>query len=403
MVINIPFIDLQTQYERLKPQIAAGIDRVLHHGAYVMGPEIAELESRLSDYCNVKHAITCSSGTDALLLGLMAWDVGPGDAVFTTPFTFFATAEAIALLGATPVFVDIDSRTFNIDPDRLEEAVQRVKQSGDLNPRGILPVNLFGLPADYREIDRIAKEHALFVLEDAAQSFGAKYGNQASCSLGEISATSFFPAKPLGCYGDGGAVFTDDDALAEKILSLRIHGMGQNKYDNVRIGLNARMDSIQAAVLLAKLEIFDDELGKRRRLAGVYDQCLKDLVETPYIPGGMSSAWAQFSVLSDHREAMIEAIEEQGIPVQVYYRVPCHLSKAFAHLGYKPGDLPVTEEVSLRIFSLPMHPYLDFRVATKITSILHNVLLRISGEAWRAKMSMRETVSNAGKAGYPIP
>ncbi len=378
MVMKIPFVDLKSQYEQLKPQINTRIDRVLEHGAYVMGPEIAELECQLSDYCNVRHAITCSSGTDALLLGLMAHDVGPGDAVFTTPFTFFATAEAIALLGATPIFVDIDSRTFNIDPKRLEEAIQRIKHSGELRPRGILPVNLFGLPANYDQIGPLAKEHALFVLEDAAQSFGAQYGNQSSCSLGDISTTSFFPAKPLGCYGDGGAVFTDDDTLAEKILSMRIHGMGQDKYDNVRVGLNARMDSIQAAVLLAKLEIFDDELKKRRHLAGVYDQCLMDLVETPFTPSGMSSSWAQFSVLSDHREIMIEALAEQGIPVQVYYRTPCHLSKAFGYLGYKPGDLPITEDVSSRIFSLPMHPYLDDGIATRIRSILEGVLHRVS-------------------------
>ena len=375
--MKIPFVDLKSQYEQLKPQINARIDRVLEHGAYVMGPEIAELEYQLSEYCNVKHAITCSSGTDALLLGLMAYDIGPGDAVFTTPFTFFATAEAIAFVGATPIFVDIDRRTFNIDPERLEEAIHRVNQSGELRSRGILPVNLFGLPANYAQIDPLARKNALFVLEDAAQSFGAKYGNQASCSLGDISATSFFPAKPLGCYGDGGAVFTNDDALAEKILSLRIHGMGQNKYDNVRIGLNARMDSIQAAVLLVKLGIFDDELKKRRRLAEVYDQCLRDLVETPFIPDGMSSSWAQFSVLSEHREIMIEALAEHEIPVQVYYRVPCHLSRAFSHLGYKPGDCPVTEEVSSRIFSLPMHPYLDDGIAARIRSVLEDVLHRI--------------------------
>ncbi len=383
--MNIPFVDLKTQYERIKPQIDARIRQVLEHGAYVMGPEIPELEHQLSEYCNVKHAITCSSGTDALLLGLMAYDIGPGDAVFTPSFTYFATAEAIALLGATPVFVDIDMQSFNLNPTCLQEAIQRVKQTKELKPRGILPVNLFGLPADYHQINSIALDHDLFVLEDAAQSFGAKYRGQPSCSLGDISATSFFPAKPLGCYGDGGAVFTDNDELAEKIFSLRIHGMGQNKYDNVRIGLNARMDSIQAAVLLAKLEIFDDELKRRQRLAGVYDQCLKDLVYTPCIPGWKRSSWAQFSVLSKHRERMIEALAEQGIPVQVYYRTPCHLSKAFAHLGYKPGDLPITERVSSQIFSLPMHPYLGFETAAKITSILHDLLVGISGETLRAE------------------
>ena len=373
MAMNIPFVDLKSQYKRLQPQIAARIDRVLEHGNYVMGPEIHELETRLSQLCNVQHAIACSSGTDALLLGLMACDIGPGDAVFTSSFTFFATAEAIALLGATPVFVDIDRRTFNIDARQLEQAIERVKRSGKLKLRGILPVNLFGLAADYDAIDQIAKEHRLFVLEDAAQSLGGKYKDRHSGSLGDVSATSFFPAKPLGCYGDGGAVFTHDDARAEKILSLRIHGMGSDKYDNVRIGLNARMDSIQAAVLLAKLEIFADEIKQRQDLAKNYDTALKGLVETPFVPQGLQSIWAQYSVLSDRREHMIKALAEQGIPVQVYYRTPCHLSKAFAALGYKPGDLPVTEAVASRIFSLPMHPYVHPDLPDKIASILQHV------------------------------
>ncbi|MXZ79779.1 MAG: DegT/DnrJ/EryC1/StrS family aminotransferase [Gammaproteobacteria bacterium] len=368
--MSIPFVDLKSQYRRLQTSINARIGRVLEHGAYVMGPEIGELEARLSEFCGARHAIACSSGTDALLLGLMAYDIGPGDAVFTTPFTFFATAEAIALLGATPVFVDIDRRTFNIDPDRLEEAIDRVRQDGRLTVRGILPVNLFGLAPDYDRINRIAASSGLFVLEDAAQGFGGSYKGRDAGSLGDVSTTSFFPAKPLGCYGDGGAVFTSDDSLAEKIISLRIHGMGADKYDNVRIGINARMDSIQAAVLLSKLEIFPDEIRQRQRLAEQYDKALEGLVETPYIPEGYTSIWAQYSVLSDHREIIIEALAEHGIPVAVYYRTPCHLSAAFAYLGYEPGDLPVSEATANRIFSLPIHPYLESGLPERIASIL---------------------------------
>lgn len=373
--MNIPFVDLKSQYVRLQRRIAARIDQVLEHGAYIMGPEIHELETRLSKFCNVKHAITCSSGTDALMLGLMAYDIGPGDAVFTTSFTYFATAEAIALLGATPIFVDIDRHTFNIAPERLEEAIERTKYAGELNIRGILPVDLFGLAADYDQIEQIANRYDLFVLEDAAQSFGGTYKNRACGSLGDVSATSFFPAKPLGCYGDGGAVFTDDDALAEKIVSLRIHGMGSDKYDNVRIGLNARMDSIQAAVLLAKLEIFADELKLRQSIAKRYDIALNGLVDTPFIPDGLSTAWAQYSVLSEHRETMIDALSENNIPTQVYYRVPCHLSKAFAHLGCRLGDLPVTENIAARIFSLPMHPYVQREFPDQVASILQQAAL----------------------------
>lgn len=368
--MSIPFVDLKSQYKRLQTSINERIGRVLEHGAYVMGPEIGELETRLSEFCGARHAIACSSGTDALLLGLMAYDIGPGDAVFTTPFTFFATAEAIALLGATPVFVDIDRRTFNIDPDRLEEAIDRVRQEGRLAARGILPVNLFGLAPDYDRINRIAASSGLFVIEDAAQGFGGSYKGRDAGSLGDVSTTSFFPAKPLGCYGDGGAVFTSDDSLAEKIISLRIHGMGADKYDNVRIGINGRMDSIQAAVLLSKLEIFPDEIRQRQRLAEQYDRALEGLVETPYIPEDCTSVWAQYSVLSDHREIIIEALAEHGIPVAVYYRTPCHLSPAFAYLQHQPGDLPVSEETAGRIFSLPIHPYLEPGLPERIASIL---------------------------------
>ncbi len=275
------FIDLKAQQQRISALLTENIQRVLAHGQYIMGPEIKELETRLAAYVGVKHAISCSSGTDALLMPLMAYGVGPGDAIFTTPFTFIATAEVIQLLGATPVFVDIDPKTFNLDPEALAEAVSRLGQNpgtAHLKPKGIIPVDLFGQPADYDRIHAIAQKHGLFVLEDAAQSFGATYKGRRAGSLAEVAATSFFPAKPLGGYGDGGAVFTDDDELAEVLRSIRVHGQGKDKYENVRIGLNGRLDTLQAAVLLAKLEIFDQEVMDRQRVARQYSQALNAVV-----------------------------------------------------------------------------------------------------------------------------
>lgn len=368
--MSIQFIDLKTQYQRLQADINTGIQSVLERGTYIMGPEISELEARLSTFCGARHAITCSSGTDALLLGLMACDVGPGDAVFTTPFTFFATAEVIMMLGAKPVFVDIDARTFNMDPNRLDEEVRRVKAEGRLTPRGIVPVNLFGLAPDFDAIDVIAKDHQLFTLEDTAQGFGGEYKGRISGSFGDISATSFYPPKPLGCYGDGGAVFTSDDVLADKMRSIRIHGQGADKYDNIRIGLNARMDTIQAVVLLAKLAIFREEIELRQQVAQNYTDALEGLVETPYIPEGCKSVWAQYSVLSDHRELIQSALKAQGIPSVVYYPLPCHLSGALKNLGYKQGDMPESESVSRRILSLPMHPYVEDGFAGKVAEII---------------------------------
>ncbi len=368
------FVDLKTQYQRLQVDIDAGIRRVLDHGAYVMGPEISELEAGLSAFCGARHSIACSSGTDALLLGLMACEVGPGDAVFTTPFTFFATAEVIVILGATPVFVDIDARTFNIDPVKLDQAIRRVASAGRLTPRGIIPVNLFGLPADYDAINAIAADHQMFVLEDTAQGFGGEYKGRMSGSLGDISATSFYPPKPLGCYGDGGAVFTSDDALAEKIRSIRVHGEGADKYDNIRIGLNARMDSIQAAVLLPKLAVFAEEITQRQRVARNYSDALAGLVETPCVPAGCKSVWAQYAVLSDHRQSIRSALTACHIPTVIYYPVPCHLSPALENLGYRSGDMPVAENVAGRIFSLPMHPYIEDGFAGQVAEIISDAV-----------------------------
>jgi len=370
---RLDFIDLKSQQQQISASLAENIQRVLAHGQYVMGPEIKELETRLATYVGVKHAISCSSGTDALLMPLMAYGVGPGDAIFTTPFTFIATAEVIQLLGATPVFVDIDPKTFNLDPESLVEALNRLGQNpgtAQLQPKGIIPVDLFGQPADYDRIHAIAQGHGLFVLEDAAQSFGATYKGRRAGALAEVAATSFFPAKPLGCYGDGGAIFTDDDDLAEILCSIRVHGQGKDKYENVRIGLNGRLDTLQAAVLLAKLEIFDQEVVARQQVARQYCEALNAVVEVPYVAPDCTSVWAQYSVLSEHRELLLQKLQEAQIPTAIYYPLPLHLQRAFAHLGYKPGDFPVSENASRRIFSLPMHPYLGPADQEKIVQAL---------------------------------
>lgn len=370
------FIDLPAQQQRIRMQIEENIRKVLDHGQYIMGPEIGALEQALVEYTGVRHAIACSSGTDALLLALMAYGVGPGDAVFTTPFTFIATAEVVALLGATPVFVDIDPRTFNIDPEKLKQAIQAVKQndprlhplpaasqSAALTPKGIIPVDLFGLPADYDRISAIARENGLFVIEDAAQSFGAEYQGKKAGALADIACTSFFPAKPLGGYGDGGMCFTDDDTLADLMRSIRIHGQGSDRYNNVRVGINGRLDSLQAAILLAKFSLFPEETILRQQAAGRYSALLaqNESFVLPYVPDGYLSVWAQYSILARdnaHRAAIQAALQKEGIPTMVYYPKPLHVQDAFAFLGYRPDDLPVSDDCARRIFSLPMHPYL---------------------------------------------
>ncbi|MBM4275063.1 MAG: DegT/DnrJ/EryC1/StrS family aminotransferase [Deltaproteobacteria bacterium] len=355
------FIDLKTQQQAIMPSLQERIQRVLDHGQYIMGPEIHELEARLASYVGVKHAVSCSSGTDALLMPLMAYGVGPGDAIFTTPFTFIATAEVVELLGATTVFVDIDARTFNIAPHLLAAAIADLgknPRTASLRPRGVIPVDLFGQPADYDRINAIAAQHGLFVLEDAAQSFGGTYKGKRAGALAEVAATSFFPAKPLGGYGDGGAVFTDNDHLAEILRSIRVHGQGTDRYDNVRLGINGRLDTLQAAILLAKLEVFPREVAARQEVARRYSQALESLVEVPYVAPDCTSVWAQYSVLSDARALLLERLKQAGIPAAIYYPKPIHLQAAFAHLGYQPGDFPVSERAAARIFSLPMHPYL---------------------------------------------
>lgn len=356
-------MDLKAQQQRIRPQIDLAIKKVLDHGQYIMGPEVFELEEHLADFVGVKHCVSCSSGTDALLMALMAYGVGPGDAIFTTPFTFVATGEAISLLGATPVFVDIDPRTFNIAPHKLEEVISNFDQP--LTPRGIIPVDLFGLPADYDAINTIARKHDLFVLEDAAQGFGGVYRGRKAGSLADIAATSFFPAKPLGCYGDGGALFTDDDDIAETLCSIRVHGKGWDKYDNVRIGVNGRLDTLQAAILLPKLEIFPDEVEVRQQVANTYTSQLATFsdqaqIKTPYVPDGSESVWAQYSILVEseaRRGGLQQVLAQAGVPTAVYYPKPLHLQTAYMGLGYDEGDFPASEDVAQRIVSLPMGPY----------------------------------------------
>lgn len=357
---KIEFVDLKSQSEIIGDTILNAINGVISHGRFIMGPEIEALETKLADYTNAKYCITCSSGTDALLMALMTLGIGPGDAVFTTPFTFIATAEVVSLLGATPVFVDIEKDTFNIDPVLLEQAIEKVikKETGRLNPKCIIPVDIFGLPADYQRINKIADKFDLMVIEDAAQSLGSSMGQQRAGNLADIAATSFFPAKPLGCYGDGGAVFTNDKDYFEKLISIRVHGKGSHKYDNARIGINGRLDTLQAAVLIEKLNIFQSEIEKRNNIAKIYATELADLVQVQKIPHGYSSAWAQFSFLSDKREKIIQVLKQRSIPHAIYYPKPLHLQPAFLCLDYKIGDFIVAETVSTNILSIPMHPYL---------------------------------------------
>jgi dTDP-4-amino-4,6-dideoxygalactose transaminase len=354
----IPFIDLQAQRRRIAAEIELAIARVLAHGQFVMGPEIAELERRLADYCGVRHAVTCGSGTDALLLLLMAQGCGPGDAVFCPSFTFAASAEVVALVGATPVFVDVARDDCNMAPANLEAAIAAIADSG-LTPRGVMPVDLFGQAARYPEIERIARRHGLWVLADAAQSFGARLDNRRVGALGDFAATSFFPAKPLGCYGDGGAIFLNDDGLLDVLRSLRVHGQGRDKYENVRIGINGRMDTIQAAVLLEKLRIFDDELAARERIAARYTAALEGMVAPPRLRPGVSSSWACYTIEVDDRDGVIERLKALGIPAMIYYPRPLHRQAPYARYPVAPGGLPVTEALAARVMSLPMHAYLD--------------------------------------------
>lgn len=384
------FIDLHIQRERIREQLDANMQKVVTEGKYILGPEVAELEKRLSQYVGVKHAIGCASGTDALLMALMAFGIGPGDAVFTTPFTFISTAEVISLLGATPVFVDIDPKTYNIDPAQLENAIAAVRANdknlhplpltpdfSPLSPKAVIPVDLYGLLADYVAIEGVAGKNGIKVIEDAAQAFGAEIKDRKACSFSDISCTSFFPAKPLGCYGDGGMCFTDDDQLAGILQSVRVHGKGSHKYDNVRIGINGRLDTLQAGILQAKFDIFPDEVEKRQIVAKRYSDLISAGTSfvVPFIPDGYKSAWAQYTILAgdeQHRADSQKRLQDKGIPTAIYYPTPLHLQTAFARLGYKKGDFPVSENCASRTFSLPMHPYLTEEQQRQVVDALLN-------------------------------
>jgi UDP-2-acetamido-2-deoxy-ribo-hexuluronate aminotransferase len=363
----IDFINLKKQQDCIRPDLELRTHTVLHHGQYIMGPEVAELEEKLASYVGVKHCISASSGTDTLLIALMALGIGPGDEVITSPFTFIATGEMIALTGAKPVFVDIDPRTYNIDPNLIEAAITP-------RTKAIMPVSLYGQCADFDAINAIAERYNLPVIEDGAQSFGATYKGRRSSGLSTIGSTSFFPSKPLGCYGDGGALFTNDDELVASMRQIRAHGQDR-RYHHPRIGINGRMDTLQAAILLAKLEIFDEEVAARARIGERYTELLRDSVVTPYIAPENTSVYAQYTVQVDKRDDLQKKLKEHGIPTAVHYPVPLHLQPAFAGLNQGEGSFPVAVDAAKRVMSLPMHPYLalieqDAIVETLLKSVL---------------------------------
>ncbi|MBP5535853.1 MAG: DegT/DnrJ/EryC1/StrS family aminotransferase [Bacteroidales bacterium] len=355
------FRDLGRQYTRLKPAIDKAVLEVMSSGHFIMGEAVPKLEQRLAEYVGVKHCITCANGTDALYLALRSWNIGPGDAVFVPDFTFFASAEVVAMCGATPVFVDVDAATFNISVDDLEKKIRLAQEKGGGTPKAIIAVDLFGLPADFNMLRPIAQKHGLLLLEDGAQGFGGSIGSKRACSFGDISTTSFFPAKPLGCYGDGGAVFTDNDEWADMVRSLRVHGKGSDKYDNVRIGLNSRLDTMQAAILDVKLTVFQEyELAAVNSVARLYGERLTDAIGKPSIPEGFGSSWAQYTLVlesAEQRAMLQQRLKEEGIPSAVYYPKPMHRQSAFAVVA--AWECPVAERLSSTVLSLPIHPYME--------------------------------------------
>lgn len=362
----IEFIDLKTQQQRILPDLERRMKAVLAHGQYIMGPEIAELETLLAAYAGVRHCLAVASGTDALLIALMAIGIGHGDEVITSPFTFIATGEMIALVGATPVFVDIDPRTFNIDPARIEAAITP-------RTKAIMPVSLYGQCADFDAINAIAARHSLPVIEDACQSFGATYKGRKSCSLSTIGCTSFFPSKPLGCYGDGGACFTDNDEIAARMRQIRVHGQDR-RYHHPVLGINGRMDTLQAAILLAKLALFDEEVAARARIGARYTEMLQNAVDTPWIAPDNSSVYAQYTVQVKNRDAVQKQLGDRGVPTAVHYPVPLHLQPVFAELWLQQGSFPISEAAGDRVMSLPMHPYLAEDTQRQIVGALREVL-----------------------------
>ena len=372
---SIPFIDLAAQRRRLGTAIDAAIARVLNHCQFILGPEVRAFEAQLAEFCGARHVVTCASGTDALVLALRALGIGPGDAVVCPSFTFCATAEVAALVGSTPVFVDVDPVTFNIDVNGIAGAVEAAKVAG-LTPKAIIPVDLFGLPADHAAVTAAARAAGLYVVDDAAQGFGATYRNRRLGTFGQATCTSFFPAKPLGCYGDGGAVMTDDDALAETLRSLRVHGQGSDKYDNVRIGLASRLDTIQAAVLSEKLKIFPDEIEARNRIARRYALGLADVATVPKVPEGYLSVWAQYTirVSGGRRDALAAVLKAEGIPTAIYYPIPLHRQVAYKHYPVGKASLAVSDQLANEVISLPMHAYLDEATQDRIIDATRRAL-----------------------------
>lgn len=367
--MGIQFIDLKKQYKSLEDSIDKRIKQVLEHGKYIQGPEVTELESQLAEYVGTSHCITCANGTDALQLSMMAHGIGVNDAVFCPSFTFFASAETIASVGATPVFVDVCPETFNICPESLEAKITQIKGNGELNLKAIVAVDLFGLPANYEALNVIARKYALIVIEDAAQGFGGEILGRKAGSFGDIATTSFFPAKPLGCYGDGGAIFTDDDDIALLLRSLCVHGKGADKYDNVRIGMNSRLDTIQAAVLLEKFAVFPRELELRNELASYYSDNLAKKFVTPKVPNNYKSSWAQYTLQSTERQKYMDNLKVNGIPSVVYYSKCMHQQTVFEDALYST-DLESSEELSGSVFSLPMHPYWETKEINKVIEVL---------------------------------
>ena len=362
---QIPFIDMQAQRRRMGDSLIRAIAEAVEGGQWILGPQVAALEEKLAAFVNVKHAVACANGTDALLLVLKAWDVGPGDAVFVPAFTFAATAEVVALAGATPVFVDVEDDTFNISLLSLQNAIAMVRKDGALRPRAVIPVDLYGQPADYNRLEPLVERETLLMLCDVAQAFGASYRGRLAGSIGLAATTSFYPAKPLGCYGDGGACFTNDSALADALRSLRMHGQGADRYEHPRIGLNSRLDTIQAAILLEKLKIFPDEVLARDRIAARYNQGLKsNRIGTPVVIEGAKSVWAQYTIQVDNRAKLQADLKDQGIPTAVHY--PIALSRQRAYADFPSVPTPTSEKLAQRVVSLPMHPYLDEKTQDRI-------------------------------------
>jgi len=376
------FKDLKQQYHTLKADIDRAILDVAASGVYVMGPAVVELERMLADYVGTRHCVSCASGTDALMLALKAWGIGHGDAVFVPDFTFFASAEAVSSVGATPVFVDVDHKTFNINPADLENRIQATIRKGELLPKVIMAVDLFGLPANYPAIRTIADNHHLLILEDGAQGFGGAVDGKRCCSFGDISTTSFFPAKPLGCYGDGGACFTDNDKWAALIGSFRMHGKGASKYENVRIGMNSRLDTIQAAILQVKLKVFDNELAAINKAAAEYTGRLANIVETPAVPAGFRSSWAQYTIKLNsnaERNGLQAYLKRQGIPSMVYYPCPLHRQMAYRNFGQHESGCPVADNLCNTVLSLPIHPYISLEEITDVCNAIKAFLQRENG------------------------